>query len=241
VITALLRKDARVVYRDPFMVAMLAYPLVLAFALRFVAPLVPVEDIALYVAPAAVIFAAMLLGMVLGFALIEERENRTWLLLRVLPVHQRTLFLYLLAVSAGVSLPIALASALLYGLPVAQPAFFVVMAGVGGLTAPLLMLAMGAYASNKIEGLALSKIVSQVTWFPALAFVLSPAWQLTLVWNPFYWIYLGLLLAYAGPERLEAGAIHWPGHGSVTLALVPTVLCVGGALWLARVYRSKAD
>jgi fluoroquinolone transport system permease protein len=240
IIGALLRKDARVIYRDRFMLGMLVYPLVLAVALRFVVPLVSFDDLALYLAPLPVLFAAMLLGMILGFSLIEERENRTWLLLRVLPIGQRTLFLYLLAVSAGLSLPISLAAALIYGMPVADLSFFVAMSAIAGLLAPLSMLSMGALASNKIEGLALSKIVSSAAWFPALAFFLTPAWQLTIAWNPYYWIYLGLLRAYAGPERIHDLAIYWPDYGKLTLAVAPAVLCVALSLVLARVYRRRA-
>jgi fluoroquinolone transport system permease protein len=224
------------------MLAMLGYPLLLALGLRFFVPLVPVDDIALYLAPTPVLFSAMLLGMVLGFALIEERENRTWLLLRVLPIAQQTLFLYVLALSVGLSLPISLVAATAYGVSIASPTEFVAMAAAAGLLAPLSMLAMGAFAANKIEGLALSKILSAAAWFPALAFVLSPAWQTTIVWNPYYWIYLGLLRAYAGPTRIESlSSLQWPGYGPTTLAVVPALSCIVLSFWLAGIYRRRAD
>jgi fluoroquinolone transport system permease protein len=240
VVSALLRKDARVVYRDRFMLMMLCYPIVLAIVLRYIVPIIPVENIALYLAPMPVLFSGMLIGVVFGFALIEERENRTWLLLRVLPITQRGLFLYLVLVTAGLSLPLSLLGAVLYGLPAERPLAFVVTAAVAGLVAPVLMLAMGGVASNKIEGLAVSKVISFFGWVPALVFVLSPAWQATLVWNPYYWIYLGLLHAYAGPERMHDLAIHWPGYGVPLLLTAPALLCLGAAFALARLYRRKA-
>ena len=86
-IRALARKDIRVIYRDRFMLFIAAYALILALVARLGVSWVPVENdnLDLYLAPAIVMFGTLLLGTLLGFALIEEREQGTWLLLRVLP------------------------------------------------------------------------------------------------------------------------------------------------------------
>ena len=239
-ILALLRKDLRLVWRDGFLLLLATYPLVLAVAFRLAVPFVPIEHLYLYMAPVVICFAGNLLGTVLGYSLIEERETRTWLLLRVLPLPDRTLFGYLFGAGVALSFPLALLSALLYGIVPVQPVFFVLMCASSATIAPLMMLLLGSLASNKIEGLAIAKALGMAAMLPALAFWLGPGWQLTIAWNPFYWLYLGLLHAYVGPEQVLDLAILWPAYSPWLLALAPTGLCIAGSWALARVYRRRA-
>ena len=236
---ALFRKDARVIYRDGFMLMMLVYPLVLALGLRFGVPFVPIPDFDVYLAPAVVLLGPTFVGTVLGFTLIEERENRTWLLLRVLPLPERALFGYFFCVCAGLSFGVALVSAILYGQPVAELGAFVAMTAVCSLTAPLVMLLMASLASNKIEGMAVSKALGLLSFSPALAFVLSPSWQLTLAWNPFYWIYLGLLESVVGSQRVWDLAIRWPDPPLAVVVVLPALVCFGVSALLLRRYRAQ--
>lgn len=235
---ALARKDARIVIRDSFLVAILLYTLVLALVARVVVRWIPVERLSLYLAPAMVLLGALLLGTVLGFALIEESEQGTWQLLRVLPLDARTLVLYLGAGSGLVSVVVSLLAAFVYGRPVADFPMFLLMVAVSSLCAPLMMLLLGAMASNKIEGLAVSKILGLLLVTPGAAFVLPVPWQLLVAWSPFYWVYLGLLRAYAGDTSFSS-AIHWPAHPPWLLVVAPlALLCVGNAL-LVQHYRRR--
>jgi fluoroquinolone transport system permease protein len=235
---ALARKDARIVVRDSFLVAILLYTLVLALVARVAVPRVPVPHLSLYLAPAMVLFGALLLGTVLGFALIEESEQGTWQLLRVLPLDPATLFLYLGSGSGLISAVLSLLAVLLYGQPVADVPAFLLLLGVSSLSAPLMMLLLGALASNKIEGLAVSKILSLVLLTPAAVFVLPMPWQLLLAWSPFYWIYLGLLRAFAGDTALLP-AVHWPGLPPWLEIVAPLcLLCLGNAA-LVQHYRRR--
>ena len=238
-LAALIQRDARGIYRDGFLMSMALYPLLIALAIRLLVPWIPIEHIGLYLAPTVILAASMLIGSVLGFALIEERENRTSLLLRVLPLSQAALFAYLTTSSSLLSLLASLAGALIYGRAVVEPAYFLLMATVGALFAPLVMLVLGAAAANKIEGLALSKIVSTTAIVPALAFVLPPSWQLLLSWHPVYWVYLGLLRAYAGDAALSSLAIHWPGFPSWTYVMAPLLLSGVGIVGLVALYRRR--
>ena len=238
-LAALIQKDARGIYRDGFLLSTSLYPLLLAGVIRLLVPWIPIEHIGLYLAPAVILAASSLIGSVLGFALIEERENRTSLLLRVLPLPQAALFAYLATSSGLLSLLASLAGAGVYGHAVVEPAYFLLMATVSALLAPLMMLILGAAAANKIEGLALSKVVSTTMVVPALAFVLPPSWQLLLTWHPVYWIYLGLLRAYAGDATLPTLAIHWPGFPVWTYVIAPLLLSGVGILGLIGLYRRR--
>ena len=236
----LLRKDLRGVYRDGFLAPLMLYPLVFALAARGLVAVVPLEHLGLYLAPAMPTIGTTMIGTIFGFALIEEREQRTWLLLRVVPVGQGLLFRYFVTSSSLLSALTAIGTSLVYGMAVVQPAVFVAMVGVSLLTAPLMALSMGAVAANKIEGFALAKILSSLMAMPALVFVLPPAWQLALAWNPFYWIYVGLLPAFAAPETLQASAVSWPALSPWICAAAALVLSLSGIVVAGRAYRRRA-
>ena len=229
-LAALARKDARAVFRDRFLVLLVFYSLALALVSRVVVARLGVPRLDLYLAPAMPLLGAMMLGTVLGFALIEEREQGTWLLLRVLPVPSRTVFGYLAAVATACSFAIGLAATVLYGYPVAHGGRFAVMLLAASATAPLVMLVLGAFGSNKVEGMALSKIVSGTGVFPAIVFLAPLPWQALVFWCPWYWLYVGLLDAFTDVPR-QLPELYWPGFpvwlppvvalASTTVALLP--------------------
>ena len=165
-LSALARKDARVIYRDRFMIFIAFYALVLAIACRIIVPWIPVAQLDLYLAPAVVLTGPLLLGTLLGFALIEEREQGTWLLIRVLPVRPLRVFAYLSLSATVLSFIIGLAAALVYGFPIPNWPRFLLMLATTSLSAPFVMLLLGAFSSNKIEGMAYSKIVSATGLIP---------------------------------------------------------------------------
>lgn len=239
-IATLLQKDVRGVYRDGFLLLLLGYPFLLALGVRLLVPWVPIEHVGLYVAPFVVTLGAITIGIVLGFSLIEERELQTSLLLRVLPLSSPALFGYLTATSSGLALVATLAGAWIYGLPVADVPAFLGLVLASATLAPFVMWILGAASTNKIEGMALAKIVSTSGLVPLLVFVLPPAWQPLLFWNPLYWIYVGLLRAWAGPLAPELAA-SWPMLPGWSFVVAPLLLCLGGAVALSRVYRRRAQ
>ncbi len=236
---ALLRKDVRVIYRDSFLLFMVAYVPLLAIGLRLAVTWVPIDQIELYVAPWVVGFGASLLAAVFGFGMIEEREQRTDLLLRVVPLTTLRYFVYLVATTGIFAFLLGLLAALLFGRPVADLPGFLVMTAIGSLQAPMGMLFLGVAARNKIEGMALAKVLSSVSFVPVLIFVLPVPWQLLLVWSPHYWIYLGLLRSYAVEAQLMALPLHWPLFPVWLPAVAGFALSVAGIAVLARIYRRR--
>jgi hypothetical protein len=181
-ILALAHKDARGIARDRFLLWIALYPIVLVALLRLVLPSIPVEGIALYLTPASAILAPSLIGILLGFSLIEEHEQKTWELLRVL----------------------SLVCSAIYGRAPTAPGRFLVMTAAAALVAPALAVLLAAVARDKIQGLALGKILSAPSVAPVLAFFIPEAWQPLLFWSPWYWIYAGLLDSFAVPGELTS-------------------------------------
>jgi len=239
-VLALAQKDLRVIYRDRFMVLIAAYAFVLAAIARFGVPWVPLADLGLFVAPAIVMFGTLLLGTVLGFALVEEREQGTWLLLRVLPIGVPAVFVYLTVTTGALSLAVSFVAAMLYGYPVADWPAFLFMLVASAPAAPLMMLAIGALAENKIEGLAVSKLLSAAGILPVLVFFVPPSWQLVAAWCPLYWMYLGLLHAYAGDPTALA-PLYWPGYPVWLTGMMSIALSLVGMAVLGRRYTGAAS
>jgi hypothetical protein len=99
------------------------------------------------------------------------------------------------------------------------------------------MLLLGALASNKIEGLAVGKVISGSSLLLAAVFVLPPNWHVSLSWYPWYWIYLGLLDAYAGVDRAGLLAVTPLRLPLWAYVVVPTVLNAAAIVLLVRRYR----
>ncbi len=59
-LSALARKDARIVYRDRFMIFIALYALVIAVACRIIVPWITVPEIDFYLAPAVVLTGPLL-------------------------------------------------------------------------------------------------------------------------------------------------------------------------------------
>ena len=241
-VTTLLTKDARAISRDRFLLFMLGYGVLISLALRFLVPLFDaLPHLALYVAPAAPMLGSLLAGTVLGFALIEERETRTWLLLRVVPLTGRTLALYFVGGGALLGLTIGLACAAAYGAPVVRPGLYALLLLANALAAPLLMLFLGAFAANKIEGLALGKIGSSASATPLLLFLLPAAWFPALAWSPWTWLYLGFLRAHATDAELAELAIRAPAVPDWSTWGLPVILCSVISTIFARRYRRVSE
>ncbi len=238
-LATLLGKDARGIARDSLLAPLAFYPLLIALVTRFAVGWFPIEHLDVYLAPAAVVIAPVLMATIFGFALIEERENETWLLLRVLPLPQTTLLVYLVATTSGFSLVVSLLSALVYGLRPADWTAFLALTVTASLLAPLISFLLGTVADNKIVGFAVAKILGAVPMLPALIFLLPPGWQLLLFWNPYYWVYLGLLRAFAG-ERIAELAVHWPPYPDWIYVVATLAISLTGIWLFGAAYRRAA-
>ena len=71
----------------------------------------------------------------------------------------------------------------------------------------------------------------------AVVFVLPPKWHVGLIWYPWYWLYVGLLDAYAGPEVAGSLVVRPPAVPLWAFAIVPLAMSLGGVVVLVRRYR----
>ena len=173
--------DARLVWRDPLLKWVLLLPVGLALPLRVLIP--KVHDALLLSAgfDAAPFYplvmggylmtASGIVGMVVGFLLLDERDARMPMAVRVTPLSMRRYLAY------RVTGPLLLATAatlLGYSMIGVTPLPFntlIAISAVGALSAPLLALVQATASPNKVAGLAVVKVLNGVNLLPIAAFL----------------------------------------------------------------------
>jgi fluoroquinolone transport system permease protein len=214
--------DFKSVQRDALLRWMVFLPLVMGLGLRYAIPFLAEQllaafhfDISVYyVLGMAFILQTMplLYGSVVGFLLLDERDDRTLQALQVTPLGGAGYLVYRTTLPVLLSLVGALVIVPLAGLtPMSLAALFPAAVAVAPM-APLFALFLAAFAQNKVQGFALMKTMG-VVFLPAAAayFVPMPLqlafgvvltyWPAKVFWlaqagDPLSWIYLGLGTVY---------------------------------------------
>jgi fluoroquinolone transport system permease protein len=157
-----------------------------------------------------------IVGMVIGFLLLDERDARTLPALRVTPLSPQEYLAY------RASLPLVdgtLATVVGYPLVGVSPVALstpMAIACVASFSAPLLVLVLGAAAPNKVAGLALVKVLNGINLMPIAAFFVPLPLQLLAGVLPTYWPMRALWSAAEGDRYavyLVCGEAAFVGHG----------------------------
>lgn len=210
--------ELRGILRDPLLRALLVLPLIVGVAARLVLPLVLRRigaslglDLAGYyplvMGSALLLIAPTTYGTLVGFVLLDQRDDRTLLALRVTPLSLRGYLLLRLTAPMLISFamtPAALAVAGLLQLPL--PELLLATAATTPL-APVCALALVAFAENKVQGFALVKGASVLSSAPLAALWVPWPWQWAFGVLPTYWpVRLYAALLAGAPEAwLYAG------------------------------------
>lgn len=200
--------DAKNVTRDSLLRWILLLPVPLALAVRWIFPpaverlvdtlgfdlgphYVPLMGVAL------LLLCPSLAGMVVGFLLLDQRDDRTLTALEVTPLPLPGYLAHRLAAPVAVSFALTLGMLLLAGLAPADLAL-VTVAACAAAVAPLFALALAGLAANKVEGLVLVKASNVFSVAPAIAYFLPAEWQWPFGLAPTFWPAKAYWLALAG-------------------------------------------
>lgn len=226
---ALSRADRQGMLRDPLLRGLLIVPLGLAIAARWIFPtmigrigdLLAIDLLALYPQIAGAVLTLLppvITGAVVGFLLLDQRDERTLLALRVTPLPLSMFLAYRLAAPMILSLLMTIITLLAAGV---APSLFAILtvALASAPLAPMLALFFGVFAENKVQGFALQKGMGLVMMAPLAALFLPPDWDLLLGIAPTYWPAALLWQAQAGDPHLMTMLIGLVYHG-ILLALL---------------------
>ncbi len=231
-VRALSRVDLRSVQRDPLLRIMPFLPLLVGGLLRF-ADSFAVQQIKLHfgvdlTAYLPLIAGYMLLllapaitGMVVGFLLLDQKDDRTLLAMRVTPLSLTHYLSYRLAMPMMVSAAVTWLALIIARLELSRSWLVVPCLLLSALIAPLTALALGTFAANKVQGFALAKALNIFMIAPILAVFTPLPWQWLFGLVPTFW-----------PARL-LWAIHFD-EPVTALVFVVGVVSEGLTLyWLA--------
>jgi len=194
-----LKADIKFIIRDPMLLMASVAPLFLVAFLRLLFPLLAdfifektnfdLNKYYTVVAITMVSVVPMLFGIVYAFILLDENDMHILQVISVTPAGKRN-FLYMrMIVPAFFSFLFVIVTSFLTN-PVPSEGwlrtFFV--SSLLALQAPFIFLFIGSLASNKIEGLALSKFYGVFLVAVPLGLLLHHPWNYFTFFSPLYWI-----------------------------------------------------
>lgn len=189
--------DATSVRRDALLRWIVVLPLLIALVVRFFLPVIigRLENTLhlslgnFYPAVAGyalLITAPVICGTVIGFLLLDERDDRTLLALRVTPLPPGSYLAWRLSLPMLLSVAVTLAALPLAGVSPGVPSLLACALAAAPF-APLVALALAVFAQNKVQGFALVKASGVFQMAPLVAYFIKQEWQPVFGIFPTYW------------------------------------------------------
>lgn len=193
---ALLAHDLRGLVRSPSFVVAASLPLGLALAVRLALPAAslwarPYVDLAAYhgaLLAMLLVLSPFLVGWQVGFSLLDERDERALEAVAVTPLGKLGFLSWRLLLPSLVGFGIAALAVPLSGLGGLSPVGALGTALLASLVGPIVAAALVGYASNKVAGLAVVKLLSLLLLAPAIAFVAPEPWRWLGGVLPTFWV-----------------------------------------------------
>tara|TARA_R100000365_G_C2742334_1_gene71006 strand:+ start:1678 stop:2394 length:717 start_codon:yes stop_codon:yes gene_type:complete len=193
-IAGLLRADALNVSRDPtlmigIVMSLLPVPLIVIFG-----PLAEtaahetfgITGVARMLGALAVLMPGAMLGWVTGFMLLEDRDEAVLMALETTPVGRNGFIAYRLVVTIVLTLIVS-AGIGFFVLPDLPWTTAFLMAIITAGHAVLTALFLLAFSANRVEGLALTKLINLALLAP-LAALIAPPWRYLAAIMPAFWV-----------------------------------------------------
>ena len=128
-----------------------------------------------------------IVGMVVGFLLLDEQDARTLTALRVTPLSMRRYLTYRVTIPLLLATASTLAGYQLIGVTPLPLVPLLAISIVGALSAPLLALVLATAAPNKVAGFAMVKVLNGLNLLPVAAFFVPRPLQYVAGIIPAYW------------------------------------------------------
>ncbi|MFO7730360.1 MAG: hypothetical protein R6V86_06305 [Spirochaetia bacterium] len=220
--------DLRQANRDPMLEVMLYVPILILGLLRFGLP--PLQNALLqytgfnlaphypFVFSMVPMLMPLMVGMVVGFILLDERDENVLTAIAVTSLSRSAYLLY------KTLLPLLYSSLLSFiSLHLAGQALFPLLLSAPGvitasLLAPCIAFFLAAYAENKVSGLVLAKATGLLLIFPVIAYLLPPKWTYLMAPAPTFWLSLHFT------ALAEGKLLAWPALAAGLLLMLALLL-----------------
>ena len=222
--------DARLVARDRFLGWMTVFILGLSVVFRFAVPAAADAlrapfgfDLETYYPLLAsfvvMTFGAPLIGTIMGFVLVEAREDNTLKALMVSPLSFNWYLVYKAVTPILLGCILAPSVALIVGVGLPSLGALIPICVVASIMAGMSAFVIATLSNNKVQAFAVLKIWGANGWIPLAAYFVREPWQYVAGIFPHYWVFKAYWLAVEG----KPSWIPVLGVGAVTMSV---------ALWL---------
>lgn len=211
-VRALSLADLRNIRRDSLLQFVLIYPFLLGIVMRWLIPFVTDAladryDITQFYHLLAGFFGLLivpaLVGIAIGFLLLDERDDRTLSALQVTPLSPGAYLVYRLALPVVVSFLSVLIVMPLMNIVVVDTWRLLPMMVMAALEAPMFALLLATLAKNKVQGLAIMKAAGLTLIVPFVSWFVPTPWQWLLGIMPTFWPVKSYWL-------MANGETYWP-------------------------------
>lgn len=190
--------DLRNVRRDKGIYWMLFLPILSALIIRYAVPPLTTGMIARYdfdltpyypviMAYFFVIMAPITFAVLIGFILLDEKDDQTLTALQVTPLSLNNYIAY------RVSMPVLLTIVMMFitfpvaGIQTLPWQQILVIAISAAPMSPMFAMYLASIAQNKVQGFALMKLSGFVLFLPIFAYFVHSAWEYAFGIIPTYW------------------------------------------------------
>ncbi len=200
--------DAKSFSRDAFLRWMIFYPIVMAILFRWGIPflterlilqfqfnLVPYYPLLMSF---VLLVMPLLSGVVIGFLLLDQRDDQTLTALQVTPLTLKNYLIYRISMPIMVSIAMTMVAFPIADLVKIEFFPLLITAVVAAPGAPLFALFLAAFAKNKVQGFAMMKMGAGIIYPPLIAYFLPKGVQIFFGIVPTYWPVKFFWMVHAG-------------------------------------------
>lgn len=202
----LMINDIRNMTREPMFILMTIGPFILALIGRYGIPIIsrgfkPYINISAHyniISAYFLAFPALLIGVMIGLLMLDEKDDGVHLVLMITPIEKKGYIAYRVLFPTMISFFYAIVILPIVGFTTISFISTILIAIMMSLEAPMAALFISNFASNKIEGLTLSKTLSVLILSPLLGYILKSIWRWAGAMFPYYWSILSVVRATEG-------------------------------------------
>ncbi|MGM0834601.1 MAG: hypothetical protein ACQEV7_00475 [Bacillota bacterium] len=191
------KTDFQLIRRDGILLVGILAPIILALFIQFLLPVLEkrlmenysfsMESYHVSILAMAFLTVPSMLGMMAGFLLLDDRDEGMLAYYAITPMRKSGYMKYRMGSTLVLTFLLFFAVHLLANLVELPLIAGVLLALLFALEAPIFALILANFANNKVEGLALNKVLSVSVTLPLLLFFLPVSFQWLLAILPPFW------------------------------------------------------
>ncbi|UMZ73043.1 hypothetical protein [Natranaerofaba carboxydovora] len=199
----LIANDIKNITRDAILIMSILAPILFASAIRFVVPIIGellreqygfnLLEHYTFIIGFMIVLTPLMIGTLIGFLILDERDEDIITFYSVTPLLKSGYIYYRTFIPAVFNLVFTII--LVYYTGVLEVSFLTLVPVVlmASLAVPMMALFLGAFAGNKVEGLALSKGVGIMFFGPVIGYLVGSWWNILAGILPPYWVSMAFL------------------------------------------------